>query len=125
MGSDSEQPQDLTVNRQTETLEILWGDGHRSAYPLSGLRNVCPCAECRGGHENMGSPVERAALHVHPRKSWQITGAQLVGNYALSFAWADGHDAGIYTWSFLRALCPCDQCEAQAIAARSGDAYPA
>ncbi|MEZ4768363.1 MAG: DUF971 domain-containing protein [Caldilineales bacterium] len=120
-----ERPQDLTVNREAQTLEIVWSDGHRSLYPLAGLRNVCPCAECRGGHEGMSAPVERAAIHVKPSQTWQISGAHLVGNYALSFVWADGHDAGIYTWDFLRALCPCSQCDAEALAASAQDVYSA
>ena len=123
--SDRERPQNLTVNRQEEILEIIWADGHRSVYPLAGLRRVCPCAECRGGHEAMSVPVDRHALHENPDKPWQITNAELVGNYAMSFAWADGHDAGIYTWTFLRDLCPCDQCEAEALAADDAGVYSA
>jgi DUF971 family protein len=34
-----------------------------------------------------------------------------VGNYALRFRWSDGHDTGIYTFDFLRRLCPCAECE--------------
>lgn len=30
----------------------------------------------------------------------------LVGNYALQFAWDDGHHTGIYTWEYLKRLCP-------------------
>ena len=120
-----ERPQDLTVNREQQTLEIIWSDGHRSVYPLAGLRNVCPCAECRGGHEGMSAPVERAAIHREPPKTWEISGAHLVGNYALSFVWADGHDAGIYTWDFLRALCPCPHCDADGLAASAQDVYSA
>lgn len=115
--SNQELPQDLTVNRQEETLEIVWADGHRSVYPLAGLRNVCPCAECRGGHENMGVTVERSELHVQPNRTWQLSDAYLVGHYALGIQWADGHDAGIYTWGLLRGLCPCDQCDAERAAA--------
>ncbi|MEA3337996.1 MAG: DUF971 domain-containing protein [Chloroflexota bacterium] len=114
MNSDRERPADLTVNRPAQRLEIVWGDGHQSHYPLSGLRNVCPCADCRGGHENMGGPVDRAALHQVSDKTWEIKRADLVGNYALNLTWADGHNGGIYSWSFLRELCPCDQCEAEA-----------
>ncbi len=33
-----------------------------------------------------------------------------VGNYALSFTWNDGHSTGIYTFDFLRRICPCSQC---------------
>ena len=121
--SDQERPQNLTINRQEETLEIVWADGHRSVYPLAGLRNVCPCAECRGGHEAMGQPVERSALHERPDQTWQLSNAFLVGHYALGIAWADGHDSGIYTWTFLRALCPCDHCDA--VRADAPDVYAA
>jgi DUF971 family protein len=110
--NEQERPQNLTVNRQEESLEIIWTDGHRSVYPLAGLRNVCPCAECRGGHEAMSLPVDRASLHQQPNKSWQLSNAYLVGHYALGIAWADGHDGGFYAWPFLRGLCPCDECNA-------------
>jgi DUF971 family protein len=73
----------------------------------------------------MSVPVDRHALHESPDKPWQITNAELVGNYAMSFAWIDGHDAGIYTWTFLRDLCPCDQCEAEALAADDAGVYSA
>lgn len=39
---------------------------------------------------------------------------EVVGTYALTFAWKDGHHYGIYTWSYLRALCPCDECRGAA-----------
>jgi len=35
----------------------------------------------------------------------------LVGSYAIRITWTDGHDTGIYTYEWLRAHCPCDQCE--------------
>lgn len=115
--TDPLRPQNITVHRQSETLEIVWADGHRSVYPLAGLRHVCPCAECRGGHEAMSQPVPRAALHERPDKTWELRSAFLVGHYALGIAWADGHDSGIYTWTFLRSLCPCAECDAAHAAA--------
>jgi DUF971 family protein len=33
-----------------------------------------------------------------------------VGNYALNFGWSDGHSTGIYTFDYLREICPCPQC---------------
>lgn len=123
MDADSLRPAQLTANRQEQTLEIRWADGHSSVFPLAGLRNVCPCAECRGGHQNMGGPVDRAALYAHPDKTWELQNAFLVGHYALGITWADGHDGGIYTWSFLRGLCPCAQCEAEAMATGAQDVY--
>ena len=33
-----------------------------------------------------------------------------VGNYALHFGWSDGHTTGIYSFEYLRSLCPCPKC---------------
>jgi DUF971 family protein len=34
----------------------------------------------------------------------------LVGRYAVSIEWSDGHDDGIYSYETLRGLCPCGRC---------------
>ena len=36
--------------------------------------------------------------------------ADIVGNYALSFAFSDGHGTGIYPFELLRKLCCCREC---------------
>jgi DUF971 family protein len=85
--------------------DITWNDGHFSSYPSWYLRENCMCAECveeftgkrKIGHGNIPSTVER--IDVSP-----------VGNYALNFEWSDGHGTGIYTFEYLRNLCPCTQC---------------
>lgn len=39
-----------------------------------------------------------------------LAGIEAVGNYALLLRWSDGHDTGIWGWSRLRELCPCEAC---------------
>jgi DUF971 family protein len=39
---------------------------------------------------------------------------EAVGSYAAMFTWEDGHHFGIYNWHYLRALCPCAECQAGA-----------
>jgi DUF971 family protein len=87
---------------------IDWDDGARSEYPLRGLRAACPCAECRGGHEAMGgSGSPDLLLQPLPEgRSSELQSLEGVGNYALQPTWADGHSFGIYTWDYLRQLCP-------------------
>ncbi len=34
-----------------------------------------------------------------------------MGKYAINFVWNDGHQHGIYTWSYLRQICPCPECK--------------
>lgn len=105
-------PKGITANRQTRLLSIDWSDGHHSEYPFALVRAACPCAECRGGHENMSSEPDPKAFEMDLPDSEQtrIRNLQAAGTYALNIEWEDGHAYGMYTWHFLRALCPCPQC---------------
>jgi len=33
-----------------------------------------------------------------------------VGDYAIQFEWSDGHAAGLYSYDYLRGICPCPTC---------------
>lgn len=102
-------PKSVEASRSRQELVIQWEDDHLSRYPLAGLREACPCAECRGGHEGMAEPLGPEVL-AHPLgrgKSAELTGLEAVGNYALLPVWTDGHRFGIYSWEYLRRLCPC------------------
>jgi DUF971 family protein len=46
--------------------------------------------------------------------------AEGVGKYAIKFHWNDGHELGIYSWQFLRDVCPCEECNAQRTAEKTG-----
>jgi DUF971 family protein len=105
----------ITLDRKRRVLIIPWDDGHTSEYPLDGLREACPCVECRGGHENMGGPPDPSVfdplnIPLVRAKSYTVTRLMPVGNYALQPEWDDGHHTGIYTWPYLRGLCPCAEC---------------
>jgi DUF971 family protein len=106
----SYRPTNITADRRERQLTIEWDDGHTSVYPFAGLRAVCPCAGCRGGHEFMGGPPDRGLVRDTPPGELTVQAIQPVGSYALQFIWSDGHSAGIYTWDFLRAACPCPLC---------------
>jgi DUF971 family protein len=105
-------PTGITANRQTRQLTITWSDGHVSTYPFGLLRHACPCASCRGGHEHMRSEPDPAVFDLPDEDSpaTRLANLEAVGSYAVSPAWEDGHHYGIYTWHYLRALCPCEDC---------------
>lgn len=107
-------PAEITANRQTRTLSIRWNDGHSSVYPLSLLRYACPCASCRGGHEKMSSEPDPEVFDMpdEDTPATRLQNIEAVGSYALTIQWEDGHHFGIYTWRFLRLLCPCPECRA-------------
>ena len=105
-------PASITANRQMRKLTVIWDDGHESVYSFELLRAGCPCAECRGGHEKMGSepPPEAFEAHITDEKKIILVTIVPVGSYAITPVWEDGHDYGIYQWAYLRALCPCQVC---------------
>ncbi len=47
-------------------------------------------------------------LKLTPARSYMIESIEMIGNYALQPRWDDGHHTGIYTWDYLRRLCPAD-----------------
>ena len=105
-------PKEITANRQQAILTILWSDGHVSDYPFGLLRAACPCASCRGGHENMSAEPDPSVFlfHLPDGPATKIRKVEGAGSYAIIIEWEDGHHFGIYNWHFLRALCPCKDC---------------
>ncbi len=100
-------PKGVTLNKTKGFLEIIWGDDRKCQYPLSQLREACPCVECRGGHEYMSQQYDpENILVLKPKRSYAVESLDLVGNYALQPTWDDGHHTGLYTWEYLRRLCP-------------------
>lgn len=107
-------PKDITVEHSEQLMRIEWADGHTSEYNLQGLRKACPCVTCRGGHEQMGEPVDidwglyEDIIDVDRK----IDELEVIGNHALKITWGDGHNTGMYRWDYLRNLCPCEECQA-------------
>lgn len=99
-------PLDIAIERATGSLRVNWADGHTSTFALRWLRANCPCATCR---EDVRVASDDP-LALRPMPSSEVESAELVGNYALRLQWKDGHNAGIYTFSSLRASCPCSDC---------------
>lgn len=81
-------------------LSVLWQDGIEHSIPLVKLRKLCPCATCLADREKQGK------LYIPVFSENQITIDQIkqVGNYAISIFWKDGHNTGIYEYTFLRLI---------------------
>ena len=83
-------------------LKVIWQDGHESVYPARELRLACPCAGCvdemTGAMRLIASSVPQGVQPLH---------VSIVGRYAISITWSDGHNTGIYSFERLRQSCPC------------------
>jgi len=85
---------ELHYERGRRTLVVCFDDGATFELPAEYLRTHSPSAEVRGhglseprlmtGKDNVG-----------------IAAIVLVGSYAVQIVFDDGHDSGIYSWSFL------------------------
>jgi DUF971 family protein len=82
------------------SLRVTWADGRVCLYAAAELRRACPCALCV--NEWTG---ERVLRPESVADEIEIRDLELVGRYALNFRWSDGHDAGIYSFRYLRELC--------------------
>lgn len=91
-------PVDIAYSPTDNTLAITWDDGARSLLPIAYLRSWCPCAQCQGHGDvvrRLDTPDTITALEIHE-----------MGAYAIAIRFSDGHDAGIFSWQWLRALAP-------------------
>ena len=111
-------PRSVKVNLSTGTgVDIEWADGHSSHYNFVYLRDACPCAMCNDEREKAGrlagepSIAAPGALLIFKPHARPLS-AEGVGKYAIKFSWNDDHDLGIYSWRYLREICPCAECKA-------------
>jgi DUF971 family protein len=100
----------IHADRAAATLAIDWADGHATVYDFTALRWLCPCAYCRG---EAGLPGWLDSAPTLTAEQTRMTDIHLVGNYAVSPHWGDGHSTGFYTFNLLRDRCPCPECTAR------------
>lgn len=78
-------------------IEIEWDDGHKTVYTAAELRGLCPCAVCVN---------ELSGVRVHDARSvppdLEQKDTKMVGHYALTMTFSDGHHTGIFTFPYLR-----------------------
>ncbi len=90
-------PTDITLHKQSKTLELRYGDNDVYQLPAEYLRVSSPSAEVKGH----GPGQEVLQLHKEQVAIEQI---EPVGHYALKIYFDDGHNSGLYTWPYLYQL---------------------
>lgn len=90
-------PTDIILHRASHKLEVAFDDGTRYQLPCEYLRVESPSAEVQGH-----SPNQR--VWIVGKKDVNISAIVPIGNYAVTLRFNDGHDTGIYTWSYLKEL---------------------
>jgi len=102
-------PVDLAHSVGRNLLVITWDDGTVAELPMPYLRSWCPCAGCQGH----GTVVRRLDISDDVRAE----SLHEIGAYAIAIRFSDGHDAGIYSWTWLRRLSP----QSEPVGLKSGE----
>ncbi|PYS87064.1 MAG: hypothetical protein DMF62_13715 [Acidobacteria bacterium] len=87
------------VEESDSEIAITWSDNSETRYSAVQLRRACPCAGCVD--EWTGKKTLQEA-NVPENLTFEHT--SIVGRYALNFHFSDGHDTGIFSFNYLRAL---------------------
>jgi DUF971 family protein len=90
-------PTEIKLHRGSRILEITFADGQVFKLPCELLRVYSPSAEVRG--HGPGQEVLQVG-----KSEVGIDAIEPVGTYAVKLVFSDGHDTGLYTWSYLHEL---------------------
>ena len=90
-------PTEIRLKKEPRLLVISFDDGSEFEYTFEYLRVHSPSAEVVGhgpGQESLQIGKENVA----------ITSIDPVGRYAIRLFFDDGHDTGLYSWTYLYEL---------------------
>lgn len=90
-------PPKLAMSPAGDTLTVTFACGTTYELPAELLRVMSPSAEVQGH-----SPEQRVT--VARKRKVKINDLRPVGNYAVRIAFDDGHDTGLFTWTYLQQL---------------------
>jgi len=90
-------PQPRRITRSDPSrIEFEWDNGQKTVLSAVELRSICPCAACvdelSGVRRHDPASVLDDLVHHDVR---------LVGNYAITMGFSDGHATGIYPYPML------------------------
>lgn len=87
-------PKAVRLDETQGVLTLDEADDTRTDVAATSLRLACRCAWCTRARIDGVFPSSFAAV--------AIENLELIGNYALRPRFSDGHDRGIFPWSFIR-----------------------
>jgi DUF971 family protein len=89
-------PDTIRLDGQAGTLELVW-DGRLAVLSHRALRRSCRCSVCENMRRTLGVVLPVAddvrLLKIEP-----------VGPAAMHLAFSDGHERGIYPWTYLKQM---------------------
>ena len=90
-------PTEIRLSPDKRTLTVSFEDGARYELAAEYLRVTSPSAEVQGHNKSQKQTVP-GKIDV------AIASISPVGNYAIRLNFDDGHDTGLFTWTYLAEL---------------------
>ncbi|EAU40052.1 hypothetical protein FP2506_02385 [Fulvimarina pelagi HTCC2506] len=90
-------PSEIRVSKDKRTMTLAWPGREPEELSAEYLRVHSPSAEVQG-HRASERKTQFGKRDVEIRK------IQPVGNYAIKISFSDGHDTGLYSWTYLSEL---------------------
>ena len=87
-------PTDLKYHKRSRELEVRFADGMNARLSAEFLRVHSPSAEVKGHSAGEG-------ILVTDKETVGISQIEPIGLYAVRLVFDDGHNTGLYTWSYL------------------------
>jgi DUF971 family protein len=94
-------PRTVVNDRQARVLDIVWDDGAAQRLPHAQLRAQCKCTVCQS--QRLLAEAAQLPPAATPTEV-QIDDIRQVGVYGVQLVFSDGHERGIFPWTYLRAL---------------------
>jgi DUF971 family protein len=97
MGNGMVYPESISNDSALGVMEVEWSDGSHQRFDNALLRRSCQCADCKSlrlrSGDGPGVSDEIRIKDIRP-----------VGSYAVQLVFSDGHERGIFPWSYLKGL---------------------
>ena len=90
-------PTEIRLQKDRRGLVVRFDDGADFQLPAEFLRVLSPSAEVQGHSRDQ-------RVTVPGKIDVAITAVDPVGNYAVRLTFNDGHNTGLYSWTYLRRL---------------------
>ncbi len=90
-------PTEIRLSKDKNVLQISFDDGQMFDLMAEYLRVNSPSAEVQGH-----GPDQRKT--IAGKRDITISELEQIGNYAVKIRFADGHDTGLFSWSYLYEL---------------------
>ena len=90
-------PTEIRLRKGSKLLVVAFDDGTEFSFSFEYLRVHSPSAEVKGhgpGQEVLQTGKENVA----------ISAIEPIGHYAVRLVFDDGHDTGLYSWTYLHEL---------------------